>query len=42
MFRKTIIVLLCLFMVAGSVIPQKNKVVYALNPSMYEVDWYGN
>lgn len=31
MFRKIVTVMLCLFMVAGSVIPQNNQIVYALD-----------
>jgi hypothetical protein len=31
MFRKIVTVMICLFMVAGSVIPQNNQIVYALD-----------
>jgi len=36
MLRKIISIILCLFMVAGSVIPQKSQPVYAIDTSMYE------
>jgi len=38
MFRKIITVLLCLFMVAGSVIPQNNQVVYAFDNILDETE----
>lgn len=37
MFRKVLTVLLCLFMVAGSVIPQSNQMVYATDAISNEV-----
>ena len=37
MFRKIVTVLLCVFMLAGSVIPQNNQVVYAFDNSYNEI-----
>ncbi len=36
MFRRILSVVLCVFMVASSVIPQKNQMVYAYNPDVPE------
>ena len=37
MFKRIIVLILCIFMLAGSIIPQKNSVVYA-----YEDDYFNN